>query len=96
VRVRILAASVEHNILHAALADSIDIVSLREGRMRPGNCFVAEVLEVRSSQRAHRPADSVLSGGIRSTDPFGYPVRVPGYDQPDSAYAERFIGSMRR
>jgi len=93
VRVRILAASVEHNVLHAALADTIDIVSLRGGSLCPGNCFIAEVLEVGSRVRDHRPGDIVLSAGTRSTDRFGYPVRIPGYDQPDSwgCYAEESL-----
>lgn len=93
VRVRVLAVSAEHNVLHAAMADTVNIVQLRGGEITPGNCFSAEVLETGGRVTAFRPGDIVVCGGTSSTDPFGYPVHIPGYDLPRSfgCYAEETI-----
>lgn len=84
VRVRILAVSVEHNVVHAALADPIDIAAMRGGKMFPGNSFVGEVLEVGSEVTAFAPGDLVLPGGNLDNDEYGYPRRAWAYDMPDS------------
>src|SRR5690349_25000686 len=46
VHVKILAVSGEHNVDHAALADTVDIADARGGRIYPGNSAVGEVLDV--------------------------------------------------
>jgi NADPH:quinone reductase-like Zn-dependent oxidoreductase len=93
VRVRVLAASVEHNVIHAALADTVNIVALRGGKIVPGNCFVAEVVETGARATAFRPGDVVLSGANPENDPWGYPLRAYAYDQPGSigCYAEETV-----
>jgi len=97
VRVRVLAASIEHNVLHAALADTVDIVRLRGGEMCPGNSFTGEVLETGAAVSAFRPGDIVISGGTSNLDPYGFPLRIPGYDQPRSygCYAEETLVDER-
>src|SRR2546430_17014641 len=46
VHLRILAVSAEHNIAHAATADTVNIAEARGGRIYPGNSAVGEVLDV--------------------------------------------------
>src|SRR5258708_5382859 len=46
VHVKILAVSGEHNVDHAALADTVNIAESRGGRIYPGNSAVGVVLEV--------------------------------------------------
>ena len=46
VHLRILAISAEHNVDHAALADTINIAEARGGKIYPGNSAVGEVLAV--------------------------------------------------
>ena len=46
VHLRILAVSAEHNIDHAALADTVNIAELRGGKIYPGNSAVGEVTKV--------------------------------------------------
>src|SRR5437870_772473 len=46
VHVRIVAASAEHNIDHAATADTVNIADVRGGKMYPGNSAMGEVLAV--------------------------------------------------
>lgn len=98
VRVAVLAASVEHNVLHAALADTVDIVALRGGRMIPGNSFVGEVIEVGAEVGAYRAGDIVVNGLNPHNDRFGYPVRMWGFDDPRSggAYAEQLVIPARQ
>ena len=43
VHLRILAVSGEHNVDHAALADTVNIAELRGGKIYPGNSAVGEV-----------------------------------------------------
>ena len=45
VPLRILAVSAEHNVDHAALADTTNIAEARGGKIYPGNSAVAEVIE---------------------------------------------------
>ena len=46
VHLRILAFSLEHNVSHAVLADTVNITKLRGGKIYPGNSAVGEVLAV--------------------------------------------------
>ena len=46
VRLKILAVSAEHNLAHAALADTVHISELRGGKIYPGNSALGEVVEV--------------------------------------------------
>ena len=46
VQLRILAASAEHNVDHAALADTMNIAEARGGKIYPGNSALGEVIAV--------------------------------------------------
>ena len=46
VKLKILAVSGEHNVDHAALADTVNITEMRGGKIYPGNSAVGEVIEV--------------------------------------------------
>src|ERR671921_2165562 len=61
VHMRILAASAEHNIDHAATADTINIAEARGGKMYPGNSAVGEVLEVGSDVKDFKSGDVVIT-----------------------------------
>jgi NADPH:quinone reductase-like Zn-dependent oxidoreductase len=93
VRLRILAASGEHNVDHAALADTTNIAVARGGKMYPGNSAVGEVIEVGSEVTAFREGDVVLTHCNGAPDAYGYPLRIWAYDQPDSIgwYAEQAV-----
>ncbi len=84
VRLKILAVSGEHNDDHAALADTVNIAELRGGKMYPGNSAVGEVIEVGSDVSRFSVGDVVVTHCIGQPDPFGYPLRIWAYDQPDS------------
>src|SRR3982751_4854363 len=56
---RILAASAEHNVDHAALADTVNIAEARGGRMYPGNSALGEVLDVGPEVTDFKPGDIV-------------------------------------
>jgi NADPH:quinone reductase-like Zn-dependent oxidoreductase len=93
VRLRILAASAEHNVDHAALADTVNIAEGRGGRIYPGNSAVGEVLEVGSEVKRFRRGDIVITHCNGEPDAFGYPLRIWAYDQPDSVgwYSEQAV-----
>lgn len=93
VHLRILAVSAEHNVDHAALADTVNIVERRGGKIYPGNSAVAEVVMVGREVRRFKPGDIVLTHCNGEPDPYGYPLRIWGYDQPDSVgwYAEEAV-----
>ena len=93
VHLRILAVSGEHNVDHAALADTINIAEARGGRMYPGNSAVGEVLEVGERVEKFAPGDVVLTHCNGDPDQFGFPLRIWGYDMPDSIgwYAEEAV-----
>ena len=55
VRLRILAVSAEHNIAHAALADTVNIAELRGGKIYPGNSAVGEVIAVGGEVSRFKP-----------------------------------------
>jgi NADPH:quinone reductase-like Zn-dependent oxidoreductase len=93
VRVRILAVSAEHNIAHAALADTVNIADLRGGKIYPGNSAVGEVVEVGPDVTRFKVEDIVLTHCNGEPDALGYPLRIWAYDQPDSVgwYAEEAV-----
>ncbi|HUS60653.1 MAG TPA: hypothetical protein VMY34_00560 [Acidimicrobiales bacterium] len=84
VHLRILAASLEHNIAHAALADTVNIAEMRGGRIYPGNSALGEVLEVGDAVTAFKPGDIVVTHCNGEQDDFGFPKRIWAYDQPES------------
>ncbi|MDH3519682.1 MAG: zinc-binding dehydrogenase [Myxococcales bacterium] len=84
VHLRILAVSAEHNVDHAALADTVNIAELRGGKIFPGNSAVGEVLAVGSEVTRFAPGDVVLTHCNGEPDIYGYPLRIWAYDQPDS------------
>jgi NADPH:quinone reductase-like Zn-dependent oxidoreductase len=93
VRLRILAVAVEHNVDHAVLADTVNITQLRGGKIHPGNSAVAEVLEVGADVTRFKSGDIVVTHANGEPDPYGYPLRIWAYDQPDSVgwYAEEAV-----
>jgi len=92
-RLRILAVSAEHNVDHAALADTMNIAEARGGRIHPGNSALAEVVEVGSGAERFSVGDVVITHCNGEPDGYGYPLRIWAYDQPDSIgwYAEEAV-----
>jgi len=90
VHLKILAASGEHNVDHAATADTVNIADARGGKIYPGNSAVGEVLEVGPDVTKFQPGDIVLTHCNGGPDEYGYPLRIWGYDADDSVgwYAE--------
>jgi crotonyl-CoA carboxylase/reductase len=84
VRLRILAVSAEHNVDHAALADTVNIAQARGGKIYPGNSAVGEVVEVGPEAKRFRPGDVVVTHCNGEPDVYGYPLRIWAYDQPES------------
>lgn len=84
VRMRILAASLEHNIDHAVLADTVNIVELRGGKMYPGNSALGEITAVGDQVTRFKPGDVVVTHCNGEPDIYGYPLRIWAYDQPES------------
>jgi len=84
VHMRILAASAEHNVDHAALADTVNITELRGGKIYPGNSAVGEVIAVGSEVTRFKAGDIALTHCNGEPDIYGYPLRIWAYDQPDS------------
>jgi crotonyl-CoA carboxylase/reductase len=84
VHMRILAASAEHNVDHAALADTVNIVELRGGKTYPGNSAVGEVLAVGRDVSRFKPGDIVITHCNADPDEYGYPTRIWAYDAEDS------------
>jgi NADPH:quinone reductase-like Zn-dependent oxidoreductase len=84
VRLKILAVSAEHNITHAATADTINIAEARGGKIYPGNSAVGEVTEVGPEVTAFTPGDVVITHCNGDPDRFGFPLRIWAYDMPDS------------
>src|SRR5262245_44057079 len=93
VHLRILAASAEHNVDHAALADTVKLTQLRGGKVYPGNSALGEVLEVGREVKRFRPGDIVITHCNGEPDAYGYPMRIWAYDQPESVgwYAEEAV-----
>ena len=93
VHLRILAASAEHNVDHAALADTVNIAQARGGKTYPGNSAVGEVLAVGAEVTRFAPGEVVLTHCNGEPDEYGYPLRIWAYDQPESLgwYAEEAV-----
>ena len=93
VKMRVLVVSAEHNIAHAALADTVNITDMRGGRIFPGNSAVGEVVEVGSDVTRFKVGDIVLTHCNGEPDAYGYPLRIWAYDQPDSVgwYGEEAV-----
>ena len=93
VHVRIVAASAEHNIDHAATADTVNITDARGGKMYPGNSAMGEVLAVGDQVTKFKPGDIVITHCNGGPDKFGFPLRIWAYDAPDSIgwYAEEAV-----
>lgn len=93
VRLKILAASAEHNIDHAATADTVDITKLRGGKIYPGNSAVGEVTAVGKDVKRFAVGDIALTHCNGEPDAYGYPLRIWAYDQPESIgwYAEEAV-----
>ena len=85
VQLRILAVSGEHNVDHAALADTVNIAESarrqdlpRQQRARRGDRRSdAEV-------KRFKAGDIVITHCNGEPDIYGYPLRIWAYDQPDS------------
>ncbi|RMF13912.1 MAG: hypothetical protein D6761_10340 [Candidatus Dadabacteria bacterium] len=84
VRFRVLAVSAEHNINHAALADTVNIAALRGGKIYPGNSALGEVVETGELVTRFKPGDIVITHCNGEPDQYGYPTRIWAYDMPDS------------
>jgi len=84
VHLRILAVSLEHNVDHAVLADTVNIAELRGGKIYPGNSAVGEVLAVGGEVTRFKPGDVVITHCNGEPDIYGYPLRIWAYDQPES------------
>ncbi|HVV35425.1 MAG TPA: zinc-binding dehydrogenase [Acidimicrobiales bacterium] len=84
VRFKVLAVSAEHNINHAALADTINIAEARGGKIYPGNSALGEVVEVGGNVTKFTPGDIVITHCNGEPDEYGYPLRIWAYDQPES------------
>jgi crotonyl-CoA carboxylase/reductase len=90
---QILAVSAEHNVDHAALADTVNIAEARGGKIYPGNSAVGAVLAVGSEVTKFAPGDVVITHCNGEPDVYGYPLRIWAYDQPDSVgwYGEEAV-----
>jgi len=84
VHLRILAVSAEHNVDHAALADTVNIAQLRGGKIYPGNSALGEVVHVGDEVRDFKRGDVVITHCNGEPDIYGYPLRIWAYDQPES------------
>lgn len=93
VHMRVLCASAEHNVDHAALADTINIAEARGGRIYPGNSALGEVLAVGDQVTKFKPGDIVITHCVGAPDAYGFPLRIWAYDQPDSTgwYGEEAV-----
>jgi NADPH:quinone reductase-like Zn-dependent oxidoreductase len=93
VRFRTLAVSAEHNLTHAATADTVNIADLRGGKIYPGNSALGEVVETGSEVTKFKAGDVVITHCNGEPDAYGYPLRIWAYDQPDSIgwYAEECV-----
>jgi crotonyl-CoA carboxylase/reductase len=98
VHIKVLAVSVEHNIDHAATADTVNITEARGGKIYPGNSAVGEVLAVGSAVTKFKPGEIVITHCNGEPDQYGFPMRIWAYDQPDSIgwySAEAVVGEWQ-
>ena len=84
VHLKILAVSGEHNINHAALADTVNIADIRGGKIYPGNSALGEVIGVGASVTKFKVGDIVITHCNGEPDIYGLPLRIWAYDKPDS------------
>jgi NADPH:quinone reductase-like Zn-dependent oxidoreductase len=93
VHMRILAASAEHNVDHAALADTVNIAEARGGKIYPGNSALGEVITVGAEVTKFAAGDIVVTHCNGDPDEYGYPQRIWAYDTPDSIgwYSEEAV-----
>lgn len=93
VHLRILAVSGEHNINHAALADTVNIADVRGGKIFPGNSAVGEVIGVGANVTKFKVGDIAITHCNGEPDIYGYPLRIWAYDKPDSVgwYGEEAV-----
>jgi NADPH:quinone reductase-like Zn-dependent oxidoreductase len=93
VHLKILAVSGEHNVDHAALADTVNIAQARGGKMYPGNSALGEVLAVGERVTRFKKGDIAITHCNGDPDQYGYPLRIWAYDKPDSIgwYAEEAV-----
>src|SRR5215510_5796261 len=84
VHLRILAVSLEHNVDHAVLADTVNIAELRGGKIYPGNSAVGEVVATGAEVTRFKRGDVVVTNCNGEPDIYGYPLRIWAYDQPES------------
>lgn len=93
VKIRILAVSAEHNINHAALADTVNIAELRGGKIYPGNSALGEVIEVGAQCTRFKVGDIAVTHCNGEPDQYGYPKRIFAYDMPESIgwYGEQAV-----
>ena len=84
VHLKILAVSAEHNVDHAALADTVNIADVRGGKIYPGNSAVGEVLATGDSVTKFQAGDIVVTHCNGGPDKYGYPTRIWAYDAEDS------------
>ncbi len=93
VKLKMLAVSAEHNVDHAALADTVNITQSRGGKIFPGNSALGEVVEVGSGVKRFKPGDIVITHCNGEPDRYGYPLRIWAYDQPESVgwYSEAAV-----
>src|SRR5438477_3933676 len=61
VHLRILAVSAEHNVDHAALADTVNIAEARGGKIYPGNSALGEVIGVGAEVKRFKVGDIVIT-----------------------------------
>jgi NADPH:quinone reductase-like Zn-dependent oxidoreductase len=84
VKLRILAVSAEHNVDHAALADTTNIAEARGGKIYPGNSALGEVVATGGEVEDFGVGDIVITHCNGEPDMYGYPLRIWAYDQPES------------
>ncbi len=84
VHLKILAVSAEHNIDHAATADTINIAEARGGKMYPGNSALGEVIAIGRDVTKFAEGDIVVTHCNGDPDEHGFPKRIWAYDMPDS------------
>ncbi|MFK7897301.1 MAG: zinc-binding dehydrogenase [Myxococcota bacterium] len=93
VRMKILAVSAEHNLAHAALADTVNIADMRGGKIYPGNSAVGEVTEIGRDVTRFAVGDIAITHCNGEPDQYGFPNRIWAYDQPESVgwYGEEVV-----
>ncbi len=98
VRMRMLAFPAEHNVVHAATANPINISAARGGKLFVGNGALGEIVATGSAVQRFKVGDIVLTQGNGEVDRGGYPVRIWAYDQPESDgwYAEEALVHQRQ